>query len=80
MTETGEAATTTPPPGLSSGAALYDVEVARRRELLHRPGKGPLKTGCPELDEALLGGFERGSVVGVSAEDVDLGVLVSQGG
>jgi hypothetical protein len=35
-------------------------------------------TGCRELDEyVLLGGFERGSVVGVSAEDEDVGMLVS---
>lgn len=36
-------------------------------------------TGCAEVDREVLlgGGFERGSVVGVSAEDVDFGVLVS---
>lgn len=37
-----------------------------------------VKYGCTELDEAvLLGGLERGSVVGISADDVDgFGLLV----
>ncbi len=35
-------------------------------------------TGCSELDDyLLLGGFERGSVVGVSAEEEEMGLLVS---
>lgn len=39
---------------------------------------GPCRTGCAEVDEyVLLGGMERGCVVGVSAEEEDLGVLVS---
>lgn len=59
-----------------SGAALFAQERARRKSL-HR--KGAISTGCLEIDDALLlgGGFERGCVVGVSAEDVDFGVLVS---
>jgi hypothetical protein len=41
-------------------------------------GKGNLTTGCGELDEyVLLGGFERGSVVGVSAEGEEMGLRVS---
>ena len=64
-------------------AALYELEVARRRGLL-RPLKATgagarFGTGCAEVDREVLGGggFERGSVVGVSAEEVDFGVLVS---
>ncbi|KAI0013789.1 hypothetical protein F4779DRAFT_293345 [Xylariaceae sp. FL0662B] len=71
-----------PPPQASShftlepvsGATLYELEVARRERLRQR---GFLKTGCREIDESvLLGGFERGTVVGVSAEEVDFGLLV----
>lgn len=38
----------------------------------------PLRYGCAELDNAvLLGGLRRGSIVGVSADDVDgFGLLV----
>lgn len=72
------AAEATPAPTLApiSGATLFTQESARRKSL-HR--KGAIPTGCPEIDDALLlgGGFERGCVVGVSAEDVDFGVLVS---
>lgn len=47
-----------------------------RKESLHK--KGNPKTGCTELDEYVLrGGFERGSVVGLSAEDDEAGMLVS---
>lgn len=63
-----------------SGAALYDLEVSRRRALAAAGSRPRLAgTGCPEIDREVLlcGGFERGSVVGVSAEDVDFGVLVS---
>ncbi|KAK8024092.1 hypothetical protein PG993_012158 [Apiospora rasikravindrae] len=75
-----------PPPQLSqasshfplepiSGSTLYDVEVARR-EQLHR--RGTLATGCGEIDGQVLGGrgFERGSVVGISAEHMDTGLLI----
>lgn len=62
-------------PEPTSGATLFDLETARRRGLRHR---GALKTGAAEIDEdVLLGGFERGQVVGVSAEEGELGVLVS---
>ncbi|XXH02787.1 hypothetical protein Hte_009173 [Hypoxylon texense] len=57
-----------------SGATLYELEVTRREKLRRR---GRIRTGCVEIDETvLLGGFERGSVVGVSAEDGDFGLLV----
>lgn len=65
-------------PGLVpvSGAALYAREIERREELRER---GVVSTGCSEIDDALLlgGGFERGCVVGVSAEELDFGILVS---
>lgn len=58
-----------------SGATLFEQET-RRRDALARRGR--CLTGCRELDEqVLLGGFERGCVVGVSAEDEDVGLLVS---
>ncbi|KAI1156289.1 hypothetical protein F4825DRAFT_322152 [Nemania diffusa] len=65
-------------PGLAppvSGAALFGREMERRMRLCRR---GTLSTGCSEIDDALLlgGGFERGCVVGVSAEEVDFGVLL----
>ncbi|KAK7972842.1 hypothetical protein PG996_007063 [Apiospora saccharicola] len=58
-----------------SGATLFDVEVARR-EHCHR--RGTLATGCGEIDGQVLGGrgFERGSVVGISAEHMDTGLLI----
>ncbi|KAI1658779.1 hypothetical protein F4813DRAFT_44199 [Daldinia decipiens] len=57
-----------------SGATLYKLESARRETLRRR---GRVRTGCAEVDDAvLLGGLERGSVVGVSAEDVEFGLLV----
>lgn len=57
-------------------SALLEQELARKDRLCSR---GNLLTGCRELDEyVLLGGFERGCVVGVSAEEEDLGMLVSR--
>ncbi|KAF5621818.1 hypothetical protein F52700_10690 [Fusarium sp. NRRL 52700] len=53
-------------------AILVDKEVKRRdaNALL-----GACKTGCKVIDEeVMLGGFERGCVVGISAEDEELGV------
>lgn len=59
-----------------SGATLFEQET-RRRDALARRGR--CVTGCRELDEqVLLGGFERGCVVGVSAEEEDVGLLVSE--
>ena len=58
-----------------SGVTLFYQE-ARRRDGLRR--RGNCLTGCHELDhEVLLGGFERGCVVGISAEEEELGLLVS---
>lgn len=59
-----------------SGAALFRREIELRNKIRQ---KGVIPTGCPEIDDALLleGGFERGCVVGISAETVDFGVLVS---
>ncbi|KAJ0123516.1 fasciclin domain family [Diaporthe amygdali] len=57
-----------------SGATLFEQEV-RRRDALARCGT--CLTGCRELDdEVLLGGFERGCVVGVSAEEEEVGLLI----
>lgn len=59
-----------------SAAVLVDAEV-RRRDALR--ALGCCKTGCADVDDyVLLGGFERGCVVGVTAEDEELGVLVSE--
>ncbi|KAK4145749.1 uncharacterized protein C8A04DRAFT_10379 [Dichotomopilus funicola] len=53
---------------------LLDHEIARKEALAD---KGNVMTGCPELDEyVLLGGLERGSVVGVSAEEEEMSMLV----
>ncbi|KAI0837949.1 hypothetical protein F5Y06DRAFT_58077 [Hypoxylon sp. FL0890] len=57
-----------------SGATLFELESARREKVKQR---GRLRTGCDEIDDkALLGGFERGEVVGVSAEEGEFGLLV----
>ncbi|KAK4041752.1 hypothetical protein C8A01DRAFT_14578 [Parachaetomium inaequale] len=54
---------------------LLDRELARKEVLAGRGN--PITTGCSELDDyVLLGGFERGSVVGVSAEGEEVGVLI----
>lgn len=61
-------------------SVLADGEAARRDGLRAR---GPCHSGCRELDEYVLmgGGFERGSVVGVSADDSDgFGLAVRRGG
>ncbi|KAM0077691.1 hypothetical protein ACKRZS_010030 [Fusarium odoratissimum] len=55
-------------------AILADKEVKRRDVIALL---GACKTGCKVIDEeVMLGGFERGSVVGISAEDEELGVLL----
>ncbi|KAH6956658.1 hypothetical protein DER45DRAFT_567647 [Fusarium avenaceum] len=69
-----------PPPQASSSPPLEPVSAsilaqneADRRDAVSR--LGTCKTGCAIVDEdVLLGGFERASVVGVSAEDEELGV------
>ncbi|KAI5861088.1 hypothetical protein GGS23DRAFT_613261 [Durotheca rogersii] len=75
----------------TSGATLYGLEVRRLRERLlpttttTKQGGGwgngdrlRMRTGCAEIDGGALlgGGFERGTIVGVSAEEADFGVLV----
>ncbi|KAK3363423.1 hypothetical protein B0T25DRAFT_492144 [Lasiosphaeria hispida] len=55
-------------------STLLDQEFDRRSELKRR---GNILTGCAEIDDyVLLGGFERGCVVGVSAEEDDMGMLI----
>ncbi|KAJ9155441.1 Fasciclin domain family [Pleurostoma richardsiae] len=57
-----------------SGIVLFRQETARREGLRAR---GNCRTGCRELDEhVLLGGFERGCVVGVSAEEEEIGLSI----
>ncbi|KAH8762047.1 hypothetical protein F5883DRAFT_122518 [Diaporthe sp. PMI_573] len=57
-----------------SGATLFEQETRRRDALAQR---GRCFTGCRELDDqVLLGGFERGCVVGISAEEEDVGLLI----
>jgi len=64
------------PPEPVQASVLFAEESARRHAL---KGRGTLRTGCAELDGALLlGGFERGCVVGVSAEEEDFAVTVSR--
>lgn len=58
-----------------SGSTLYNLEDARRKRL---GARGTLKTGCEEIDkQALVDGFERGVVVGISAEEMEYGLVVS---
>lgn len=60
-----------------SASALARTE-KQRRDLIK--SLGPCRTGCEDLDQHVLlgGGFERGSVVGISAEEEDaVGVAVS---
>ncbi|KAH7157499.1 hypothetical protein B0J13DRAFT_520230 [Dactylonectria estremocensis] len=55
-----------------SASVLADRE-ARRRDAA--TALGSCRTGCADLDDyVLLGGFERGSIVGLSAEDEEMGV------
>ncbi|KAK1239214.1 hypothetical protein MKX08_006275 [Trichoderma sp. CBMAI-0020] len=57
-------------------SALASIE-RQRRDFVR--GLGPCRSGCEDLDNYVLlaGGFERGSVVGISAEDEDgVGVML----
>ena len=57
-----------------SADVLADLEFRRRDET---KALGLCRSGCPDLDGyVLLGGLERGSVVGISAEHEDFGVQV----
>lgn len=60
-----------------SAAVLAELEIARRDGLKSRGG-GVCRTGCAELDRHVLlaGGFERGTVVGISSEDDSFSLLV----
>lgn len=57
----------------TSGITLLHAELNRRANLAP-----PCATGCRELDDATLldGGFERGCVVGISAEEDDVALVL----
>ena len=56
-------------------ASILADKEARRRDAV--AALGACKTGCAVIDQhILMGGFERATVVGVSAEDEELGVQV----
>ncbi|KAI1329963.1 hypothetical protein F5Y16DRAFT_61177 [Xylariaceae sp. FL0255] len=59
-----------------TGSTLFRLEI-QRREALRK--KGCASTGCAEVDDAVLlgGGLDYGNVVGVSAEAIDFGMLLS---
>jgi len=60
---------------LISAEVLCAIEKRRRNALKQ---VGPCKLGCHEIDEeVLVGGLERGCVVGISSEEEDFGVMVS---
>ncbi|KAH7316518.1 hypothetical protein B0I35DRAFT_433290 [Stachybotrys elegans] len=55
-----------------SASVLVDDEFKRRNTL---KALGPFRTGCTGIDDyVLMGGLERGSVVGISAEEEDIGL------
>ncbi|KAM0274868.1 hypothetical protein ACHAQH_007793 [Verticillium albo-atrum] len=57
-------------------ASVLAARERRRRDGLRR--RGAMVTGCREFDEViLLGGLERGSVVGMSAEEEDFGMQLA---
>lgn len=60
-----------------SGAVLFEQEVRRRDQ--HAALGSLLTTGCRELDVEVLcsGGFERGCVVGISAEEEEFGLFLA---
>ncbi|KAK2590226.1 hypothetical protein QQS21_012087, partial [Conoideocrella luteorostrata] len=61
---------------LSPVAAIVVAERESERRN-HLRQLGPCRSGCGELDDyVLLGGFERGSVVGVSAEEESTGLAL----
>ncbi|OBR08437.1 Fasciclin domain family [Colletotrichum higginsianum IMI 349063] len=59
-----------------SAAVLCRRETKRRDAMRAR---GAVRVGCRELDEEvlLMGGFERGNVVGISSESEQMGLLMS---
>lgn len=57
-------------------ASIIAEAETRRRDANRKVGT--CRTGCVEVDESvLLGGFERGCVVGMSSEEEDFGTTVS---
>lgn len=64
-----------------SGAVLFEQEARRRDRHTNNTqmGSALLATGCRELDVEVLcgGGFERGCVVGVSAEEEEVGLVMA---
>lgn len=57
-----------------SASILAEQETDRRNSLRHL---GPFKSACSEIDDYILqGGLERGSVVGLSAEEESFGLTV----
>ena len=57
-----------------SGDVLLEQELATLNRLRQTPS---FTTGCQEIDDHLLfNGFESGSVVGISVEDDEFGLLV----
>jgi hypothetical protein len=70
------------PSDLDFALDAVTADVLAGREAARRDGlraRGAVGTGCREMDEGvLLGeGFERGAVVGVSAEGENVGLVVS---
>jgi len=60
----------------TSAAVLLDQEITHREGLESR---GNIFTGCDELDDhVLLGGMQRGRVIGLSAEEETFGLLVRE--
>ncbi len=49
---------------------LLDLEKKQRLRFIEKGGER-ISTGCPEIDEILDGGIERGIVLGISADDVE---------
>jgi hypothetical protein len=81
MVEVDHAALESPPPEPEPArpilaSQLLDLEEKQRRRFCEKGSDGRVKTGCGEVDEVLGGGFERGVVVGLSAEGNE-GRLVS---
>jgi hypothetical protein len=81
MVEIYHAALVSPPPEPEPArpilaSQLLDLEEKQRRRFCENGSKGRVKTGSGEIDEVLGGGFERGIVVGLSAEGNE-GRLVS---
>ena len=74
-----------PPPSQASGSHFtlepVPATVVAENETRRRDGNQQLshcRSGCADIDDyVLLGGLERGSVVGVSAEKEEFGVTVS---